>query len=158
MKTRTYVSIFILVFAVLIIAGSCATGKKAYVAQKDEELFGTWINPDYDVTSIDAKITYGPDGVLQVYHSTPTKRVQWRAKYTITDKWIDAKGIIWYKWFVNEIKEGAISTPDTEGYCCLGKISDSGRKLELSGSRYDYPTEVNPDSLKYDYTILYRQE
>ena len=58
----------------------------------------------------------------------------------------------------NEIKEGAIPTPDTEGYCCLGKISDSGRKLELSGSRYDYPTEVNPDSLKYDYTILYRQE
>ncbi len=47
MKTKTLVSILILVLAVLIIAGSCATGKKAYVAKEDEELFGTWINPDY---------------------------------------------------------------------------------------------------------------
>ena len=37
MKTRAFVSIFILVLAVLIIAGSCATGKKASVT----------VNPDF---------------------------------------------------------------------------------------------------------------
>jgi hypothetical protein len=38
----------------------------------------------------------------------------------------------------------------------LAKISISGKTLEFVESA-DYPTEVNPDSLKYDYAIYYRQ-
>ena len=33
MKTRMLISILILVLVVLIIAGSCATGKKTYIAK-----------------------------------------------------------------------------------------------------------------------------
>ena len=49
MKTRTYVSILILVIAVLVIVGGCATGKKASVTERDifKELSGTWVNEDY---------------------------------------------------------------------------------------------------------------
>jgi hypothetical protein len=48
MKTRTLVSILILVLAVLIIAGSCATMKKE-ISETDffEAYSGTWINTDY---------------------------------------------------------------------------------------------------------------
>ncbi len=37
MKTRTIVLILIIVLAVLIVVGSCATGKKAYGAKEDED-------------------------------------------------------------------------------------------------------------------------
>jgi hypothetical protein len=45
MKPIATVSIMILV---LVTGGSCATGKKVYVSKEDEELFSTWVNPDYD--------------------------------------------------------------------------------------------------------------
>ena len=48
MKTTKLISILILALTVMIIAGSCATSKKTYVAQEDEELYGIWINPDYN--------------------------------------------------------------------------------------------------------------
>ena len=46
MKTRRLVSILILVMAVLFIAGSCATGKKA--EKGVNELYGTWENEEYN--------------------------------------------------------------------------------------------------------------
>ena len=48
MKTRMYVAIFVFMIAVLIIAGSCATQKQAYIPKTNEELYGTWVNTDYD--------------------------------------------------------------------------------------------------------------
>ena len=49
MKTRALISILIFVIVVLIIVGSCATGKKASVTERDlfKELSGTWVNTDY---------------------------------------------------------------------------------------------------------------
>ena len=157
MKTRTYVSILILVLAVLIIAGSCATGKKAYVMQEDEELFGTWINPDYDEKMVQpVKLIYEPDGVSRGFETANTTEETVTAKFTITDKWIDAEGIIWYKWIRTDISGPVLKTHSD--YYYLGKISDSGRVFEFSFSGNDYPPEVNPDSLKYNYLIYYRQE
>ena len=155
MKTRTLVSIMILILAVLVIAGSCATGKKAYVVQEDEELFGTWINPDYGGLAKAEKVIHEPDGVVRYYSTATSTKEVWNAKCTITDRWIDAEGNILYKWLETEGKGGSIVDPSD--YYCLGKISDSGTVLEFSYSSYDYPTEVNPDSLKYAYRIYYRQ-
>jgi hypothetical protein len=141
--------------ALLIIAGSCATGKKAYVAKEDEELFGTWINSDYDEVQISAKIIFDPNGVLRGFAIANTTKEWVNAKFTITDKWIDAEGNIWYKWLRTKAKGLSMSVTGEHYY--LGKIRDSGRVLEISFSGYDYPPEVNPDSLKYNYFIYYRQ-
>ncbi len=65
MKNRTLVSILILVLAVLIIAGSCVSGKKAYVAKEDEEIYSTWINPDYDDSRELPKKIFYPDGIVK---------------------------------------------------------------------------------------------
>ena len=48
-QTRAFVSILILVLAVLIIVGSCATKKKA-ISEEDflEAFSGIWINTDYE--------------------------------------------------------------------------------------------------------------
>ena len=149
MKTRTLISILILVLAVLIITGSCATGKKAYVAKDDEELYGVWDNMAYDETDKAAVFNFETDGVLQTYKSVNRTKKWWNGKFTITDKWIDDEGNIWYKILITEIKLDTISHIDTEKYFYLGKISDSGRVFEFSYSGYDYPPEINPDNLKY---------
>jgi hypothetical protein len=101
MKSRTFVSIPILVLALLIIAGSCATGKKAYVASDDEKLYGIWINPDYDEKAIPGRIIYEPKGVARSYCavSDTEERLSW--KFTIADKWIDDEGTIWYKLLIS---------------------------------------------------------
>jgi hypothetical protein len=44
-QTKTVVQTLTFVLVVLIIVGSCATGKKAYIAEENEELYGTWVNP-----------------------------------------------------------------------------------------------------------------
>ena len=157
MKTKTFVLIAVMILAVLIIAGSCATGKKAYVVQEDEELFGTWINPDYDEKMVQAtKFIYEPDGVLRGFETANTTKETMTAKFTITDKWIDDEGIIWYKWLLTDIRGSVLKTHSD--YYYLGKISDSGRVFEFSYSGSDYPPEVNPDNLRYNHRIYYRQE
>ena len=60
MKSRTLVLVF-LIMALLIIAGSCTTGKKAYIAQQDEALYGIaddldwprWRGPNGDGISME---------------------------------------------------------------------------------------------------------
>ena len=47
MKTRIFVSILILVLAVLIITGGCATERKLNKSIQ-EEIVGTWINTEYN--------------------------------------------------------------------------------------------------------------
>jgi hypothetical protein len=155
MKDRTFVLILILYTAVLVIAGSCGTMRKAYVAQEDEAFYGTWVNPDYGGLAKVEKVVHDPDGVLRFYSTATSTKESWRAKFIITGKWTDAQGNIWYQWLETEGEGGAIV--DTGDYYFLGKISDAGRVIEMSFSSYDYPTEVNPDSLKYDYRIYYRQ-
>ena len=156
MKTRTFISILILVLAVLIIAGSCATGKKAYVVQEDEELFGTWINPDYDEKMQAAKFVYKPDGKVLHYPTRSDTKERWEANFTITDKWTDPDGDIWYKWVETEGTGGGFSGSGERYF--IAKISRSGKAIECSFSGYDYPPEVNPDNLRYNYRIYYRQE
>ena len=95
MKTRTVVSILILVFTVLIVAGSCATEKK--MVKKSEELLGTWINEEYADDWGYTTLIYKSDGVYEQYTDASLKERHQHGTYTITDKWTDSEGNIWYK-------------------------------------------------------------
>jgi hypothetical protein len=141
---------------VLIVFGSCATGKRVYVVEEDKELFGTWINTDYDDSDKIAMFILEPDGSIQVYEVSTSTADPWNNTYKITEKWIDDEGNIWYTYLDYDSTQGAIS--DLDPNYTIVKISDSGRVLELSFSSYDYPTELSPDSLKFNYQIYYRQE
>lgn len=99
---------------------------------------------------------FEPDGVERGYFVSTLTTESWIGNFTITDKWIDAEGTIWYKWLETVLEARYVSDHDVN--FCLGKISDSGRVLEFSISSYDYPNEAKSDSLKYDYHIYYRQE
>ena len=64
MKTRNLVSILILVLAVMVIAGSCAT-MKSPDKMVYERFCGTWVNTEYEGKEYPAvKEIYNPDGTI----------------------------------------------------------------------------------------------
>ena len=149
MKTRIFVSLLILVLAVLIVIGGCATRRKA-IAEDDffESWSGTWVNTDLKAEQ--KRINY-PDGTWERYSMVTSTTVGCHVKSTMTDMWIESKGTIWYKcrW--------KCLTHDTIGYE-MGKIDDSGNTLEYIRFGGDYPIEKwEPDNSLYTYRIYYRQ-
>ena len=156
MKTRMFISIPTIILVVIIIAGSCATGKKAYIAQEDEELYGTWVNPDYDNTDYPAKLVVKPDGTMDEYSLSHSDRPFAVLEYVITDKWTDSEGTIWYKMLEIQQDLKVIKNPDT--YYMLSKIDKTSNVWEFLWTSNDYPAEFDPDDLRYNYRIRYRQE
>jgi hypothetical protein len=51
--------------AVIIISGSCATGRRAYVVKDNEEFFGSWSNLR-STHSVEV-LEINPDGTVMVY-------------------------------------------------------------------------------------------
>ena len=150
MKTRTYVSFLILVLAVLIIVESCATSKKAYIPQDNEELYGTWVNPEYnEPLNRAAKVIMYSDGTMKGYFTESDEIRLWVSLYKLTSKWSDDEGNIWYRliyWY-----EGL-----QERFYMIVKLSDSGNMWESVYSSEDYPKKVDKSNLNY--RIRYRQE
>jgi hypothetical protein len=154
MKTRTVVSILILILAVLIVVGSCATGKKAQMAEEDlfKKLSGTWVNTEYLGTweFYEQKLVVYPDGKHEYYPlTTDTNPTRQGYFLTITEAWTDSAGVIWYK--------AIFKGPGT--FYVLGKISDSGNTWEWISDGIEKPTEWDTTKTRYeDYGIRYRQE
>jgi hypothetical protein len=102
MKTRTFVSILILVLAVLIISGSCATRKKVLPTDNIDELVGTWLNPDYEGRAARIpKFTIKADRTILWYASINDKEASYNGQITeIGEKWMERDGSIYYKLIV----------------------------------------------------------
>ena len=142
MKTRTLIPILILVLAVLIIAGSCATDKMASKTS-EEELVGTWINTEYkDNKLCYAKIIIQSDLYVREYYASKKNFLH---IITIEEKWADSDENIWYK----------VIWACENRYYTLIKLSESERILEKNDTTNDYPVEIDPSHSSY--RIYYRQ-
>jgi hypothetical protein len=131
---------------VLIILGSCATEKMAYIS-KDYDVYGTWVNPDAKPEMQGEKVVIHTNGKMEWYPIiTSTSFVP--VEFVITNKWIDSTGYVWY----TLIRDAGELAGQDYGLC---KISDSGKVLEMSFNRADYPNEIDP--IHTEYIILYRQ-
>ena len=107
MKTRMYVSILILVLAVIAIAGNYATGQDTGKIPV-ELLYGTWVNPD----NVDSKPRMGripfyfqkfvlkENKRLDMYYSVDDKFIYREGDYIIKNSWVDDIGNTYYqvKW------------------------------------------------------------
>jgi hypothetical protein len=159
-QTRTLVSILILVFAVLIIVGSCATGKKIITVDDAMKKFeGIWINTEYAESDFmhPQMFIITSDGGIE-YRQLSTKTIPTnQGKYTVAESWTDSKGNIY-------------STVDTKwkiGWHTqeLWKLDKSGNILETNYKLTmdeEYPTKIdpNPDPNAFTpiyYCIYYRQ-
>ena len=147
------VSILLLVLAVMVIAGGCATRKKVI---SEEDFFvafsGTWVNTDYvgDYGTPQKMIRF-PDGTWEGYLKLTKAYYACYGKHTITDMWTDSKGNIWYRarW------ECLAHKNEGNEY---GKINDSGNTLEYLSVKGDRIIEDwDPESFHYNYRIYYRQ-
>jgi hypothetical protein len=152
MKTRTFVSILILVFAVLIIAGSCATRRKA-ISEKDffEASSGTWINTEYTGGVKDHKKIFYSDGTWDAFSSAAVTSRTCYGQNTMKEMWTDSKGDIWYTCSWECFQHGST------GYE-MGKIINSGKTLEIIFSYGGSPIEEwIPGRFGNIYLIYYRQ-
>ena len=157
MNARTFVSILILVIAVMVIAGSCATKKEVvaekefYIPQFDEELHGTWINEEYNSTAYKGKKRLYPWGYYEDYRPADSEVVLYKGTFVIVDKWTDLEGNTWYKTYY---RISGSSTVIHE----LDKISNNGNTWEYAYTTTHFPSEskLYPDNTRY--RIYYRQE
>jgi hypothetical protein len=135
---------FLLSFIFVAFSGFVLADENEYKATDKEELFGTWVNMDYqegeDLTHAPQKLII-KSGECGLYSSIKDNDPMWTEEINITHKWTDAKGNIWYK---HRWKAGGMGSGFT-----LSKISDSGKTLEYIYSQWEYPKELDLNSEYY---------
>jgi hypothetical protein len=150
----------IMIVTFSIILGNCATDKQfkklekdwykikekaSYVSADYEELYGFWVNFEYNEDdSFAAIVIYNPDGTWINYTNESSRTPDWRGRYIITEKTFDDNGNIWYEFSV--ILD---SWPPS-----LGNISPSigqGRikiSNDLKTLKYYFPENMNRDLIE----------
>jgi hypothetical protein len=144
-----------LVIVVLLAVSVSFAGDKISI----DDIYGTWINADYNTKGQMAKVIEHPDGTYDRYLKVTDPEPTWIAEKTITGSWYDEEGNLWVKctYFFEEERS---SYQREEGgkitYYGLYKFSDSGKVRESVWSVQDYPDEMSP--IGGNYEIHYRQE
>ena len=137
-------SAFMIGAVLVALTGTIFAQDSAYIPEDNEELYGTWINMEYRAFPFPKLINYPGDWAA--FLSAKSKKVHETGKYTITDKWTDSEGNIWYKTRVSGVVQKVYQ---------LDKISNSGKTWEFVFSYEKYPTEINPKDA--DYYIYHRE-
>ena len=124
-----------------------------------DDIYGTWVNADYNEKGQYAKEIDHPDGTYDCYQKLTDTEPTWIGEKTIIDNWYDKEGNLWIKWTIfweeerSSYKQPVGSNPNSYG---LFKFSDSGKVRESVRSNKDYPDEMSP--IGGNYAIHYRQE
>ena len=132
MSNRQILSLFLVGIALCTLAVSCK--RKPAVASKtpdlfykpmwSEELYGTWINPDYPEGSLmkNPKIVIHNSGYLEAFANINDTKAPESGVMIIVRKWNDSENNIWYKVFFRSNTPGDNFT--------LVKISNKGSVME----------------------------
>ena len=139
----------------LIMLGGCGPGK--YVPKANEELYGTWINNSYSGHYVRNDVHPQKEVIdstgYQVFRFVDDVGKYWVGAETITSKWADSEGNIWYKTYkgVWDWDDGMKS----EVPHFLYKLSKSATVREsVYASRDTYtpsasPTKIDPKDPSY---------
>ena len=141
MKTR----MLVLLIALLVVVTLSFAGDKITI----NDIYGTWVNADYNEKGQAAKVISNSDNTFEFYNADIHTEPTWTAKITITDNWNDSEGNLMIKFIADWTESGATSY-------YLSKHSNSGAVWEMVGSGVDYPEELSP--IAGLYFILYRQQ
>ena len=151
MRNTKHILCVISVLGMLISTSGVVMGEEAYVPTENEELYGTWVNPEYKAKAVSweyrVKVVYNSNGTWEEYNLEGTTTPPFRGSYTIADKWTDPDGNVWYKVALAGGFQGK----------SLVKISNSGNTCEFVSSRHggDFPDEL--DANAEGYRIYYRK-
>jgi len=162
-KSR-FLSILTLILVVLVIAGSCATGKRIISNERAIRQFeGVYVNNEYSgyVEYYPQKRAIHPDGRMEVYLKANNKSAHFKTEYTIDESWSDSAGAV-YSTVTVEWTPGGNTTLE------LWKLDKRNDTLEVNFNFYslyedvsrEYPTRIDPDLDNFPnaaYNIWYRQ-
>lgn len=148
MKTRMFVSILILVLAVLILAGGCATRKKAVSIEEASEIRSRiWVDEHNRVEKLAVQF---PDGRYEEYYDLQQERLLDTGISNIYESWRDSEGVLWYRAHYQD-------SVGREGYM-LVKISNSDNTFEwIQTEKNKMIEEWKYPVVGYAYYIYYRQ-
>jgi hypothetical protein len=143
------------VVGALAIFLGCTTAKTTKTDTEKEELYGSWVNKEFDGEKIyqtHSRWDFNSDETWASYVDISSKSPKWKGPYSITDKWLNNNGDVWYKMtWKNEIS-------GTNGFGLI-LISNSGSTFEAAYSQSRYPEKINRDSVFWWYTgVLYRSK
>ena len=147
MKTRTFVSILILILAVFVIVGSSAKQKQAYIPKTNEELYGTWVNTDY----AEQKFIHHNWGYCEFFLFVTDQTANIKGTFQIRDKWVGSDGNLWYIATCQYY-----GTPVVKFY--LVKVDENEGIREEVWDYKDFPSEDDLIPEQVQYVIWYRQE
>ena len=158
MKTRTFVSTLILVLSVMIVIGSCATGKKIISVEDAMKQFeGVYVNTEYSGQNpyFPQKCVITSDGRIEKWALATSEYPILKCEYTVAKSWMDSKGNMYCNVDAKSVTRGRTQE--------LWKLDKSGKTLEVNymeGHVGEYPTKidpnVDPDGPLF-YCIWYRQ-
>jgi hypothetical protein len=155
MKTRTVILAVLITFLSLVLFTGCAPRK--YVPKSNEELYGTWINKSYSGHYARDDIQPQKEVIdstgYQVFRFVDDLGKYFVGAETITSKWTDSEGDIWYKTYkgVWDWEDGKKS----EVPHFLYKLSKSATVRESVYASRDtytpsaYPTKIDPKDMTY---------
>ena len=135
-------SLALLIFAGMTLAGS-------------EDICGTWVNteqPKGRYYPVEEKRVFSLDGMFKFYRYESSQSPEFEGTYTITEKWTDSQGNIWYKM---KAMGKSLKYRDNVEWYLLSRISDSGKTLEYVYHPLDYHKKLDPNHPSY--RILYRK-
>jgi len=147
----SFISLTVLALLAFNSSQSYASDKNAYVAKENEELFGTWVNEEYNNSTRSAIWEFKADGTWVMYRKTTDEISYEDGTYTITNKWTESNGDVCYKiiW-----KTDYLARSGYELRC----ISNSGSSMEAASSSSDYPTQIDRTKGSWGYPgIHYRK-
>jgi hypothetical protein len=141
---------------ILVLLGSCAPGK--YTLKANEELYGTWINKSYSGEFGPPDKVHPQKEVIDsngyhVFRFVDDAAQFFEGAETITSKWTDSEGNIWYKTYESawsNINEGKSEVPHF-----LYKLSKSATVRESVHAIRDtytpsaFPTKIEPNDSSY---------
>jgi len=154
MKTHPLAPVVLTVLLVMLVQ-SCAPAK--YTPKANEELYGTWINKGYsghyarDVDHAQKEVIDSTG--YQAFRFVDDVGKYWVGAETITSKWTDSEGNIWYKTYkgVRDWDDGM--KPEVPHF--LYKLSKSATVRESVYAVRDiytpsaFPTKIDPKDASY---------
>ena len=108
---------------------------------ESDEICRTWVNMDYSSGNPPQKLIFNYDGTFAGYNTKTSNDALNTGMYTITKKWNDSEGNLWY-----QIK---MQDPKSETRYKLAKISADGKVLEFICKSDKYPADISPNDTTY---------
>jgi hypothetical protein len=106
-----------------------------------DEICYTWINSEYSSGNPPQKLVFNYDGTFASYAKSVSNDAFRRGMFTITKKWKDSEGNIWYQIRMHD--------PQAVTRYKLAKISHDGKLLEFICKTDKYPLKMSSADADY---------